>query len=300
MSFANRREFLRASSAFALSAAVPADLFAQSVATPLPSGAAWDPGSVRHLLPTVSDSRILIKASFNAPLPAAPTLRIGETSVPGRMSDTRGEFWHFYATDLRPGHTYQLSIVRDHGRPVCEPWELATFPAPDERPGQFRVLFFSCAGGHEAMKFLPPAVRNRLLRRALSFQPQAAVANGDHVYWDLLSPLTSKRYGASAEAEKIAEHHPEADRRAVGPMRGSRVQPSRSDTGQAGLLIQHGERRWPGDHHLRGRITQGSDARLAIAGRGRRSRRAAPRGQTRTGRRPSRRTGMPAAQATPG
>ena len=64
MSFANRREFLRASSAFALSAAVPADLFAQSVATPLPSGAAWDPGSVRHLLPTVSDSRILIKASL--------------------------------------------------------------------------------------------------------------------------------------------------------------------------------------------------------------------------------------------
>src|SRR5204863_958687 len=25
-----------------------------------------------------------------------------------------------------------------------------------------------------------------------------------HVYWDLLSPLTSKRYGASPEAEKIA------------------------------------------------------------------------------------------------
>ena len=204
MSFANRREFLGASSAFALSAAVPADLFAQSIATPLPSGAAWDQGSVRHLLPTVSDNRILIKASFDAPLPVAPTLRVGGTSVPGRMSDTRGEFWHFYVTDLRPGHTYQLSIVREHGRPVCEPWELATFPAPDERPGQFRILFFSCAGGHEAMKFLPPAVRNRLLRRALSFQPQAAVANGDHVYWDLLSPLTSKRYGASAEAEKIA------------------------------------------------------------------------------------------------
>ena len=54
------------------------------------------------------------------------------------------------------------------------------------------------------MKFLPPAVRNRLLRRALSFQPHAAVANGDHVYWDLRSPLTSKLYGASPEAEKIA------------------------------------------------------------------------------------------------
>ena len=204
MSFANRREFLRASGAAAFSAAVPADLFAQSVDTPMPSGPAWDPGSVRHLLPTVSHNRILVKASFNAQLPSVPTLRVGETSVAGRMSDTRGEFWHFHVTDLRPARTYQLSIVGNQGRPLCEPWELATFPAPDERPGQFRVLFFSCAGGHEAMKFLPPAVRNRLFRRALSFQPQAAVANGDHVYWDLLSPLTSKRYGASADAEKIA------------------------------------------------------------------------------------------------
>ena len=204
MSFANRREFLRASGAAAFSAAVPADLFAQSVETPMPSGPAWDPGSVRHLLPTVSHNRILVKASFNAQLPSVPTLRVGETSVAGRMSDTRGEFWHFHVTDLRPARTYQLSLVGNQGRPLCEPWELATFPAPDGRPGQFRVLFFSCAGGHEAMKFLPPAVRNRLFRRALSFQPQAAVANGDHVYWDLLSPLTSKRYGASAEAEKIA------------------------------------------------------------------------------------------------
>src|SRR4029450_6539156 len=71
-------------------------------------------------------------------------------------------------------------------------------------PDRLRILFSSCAGGHEAMKFLPPAVRNRLLRRALSFEPQAAGANGDHVYWDLLSPLTSKRYGASPKAEKIA------------------------------------------------------------------------------------------------
>src|SRR6266850_6475528 len=202
MRFANRREFLRASSAIAITAAMPADLFAQ--ATPLPTAATWDAGSVRHLLPTASDSRILIKASFDAPLSEAPTLRVGDTSVRGRMSDTRGTFWHFHATELRPGRPYELSLVGAQGRPLCQPWELATFPAADERPGQFRVLFFSCAGGHEAMKFLPPAVRNRLFRRALSFGPQAAVANGDHVYWDLLSPLTAKRYGASAEAEKIA------------------------------------------------------------------------------------------------
>jgi len=204
MNDASRREFLRASSALALTAAVPADLFAQAKATAPPSNGAWDRGSVQHLLPTVSDSRILIKASFDAPPPAAPTLRVGDTSVRGRMSDTRGLFWHFYATGLRPGRPYDMSLVGERGRSLCQPWQLATFPAPDERPDTFRVLFFSCAGGHEAMKFLPPAVRNRLFRRALGFAPQAAVANGDHVYWDLRSPLTVKRYGASPEAEKIA------------------------------------------------------------------------------------------------
>jgi hypothetical protein len=43
---------------------------------------------------------------------------------------------------------------------LCEPWSLATFPAPDEKPESFRVLFYTCAGGHEAFDFLPPAVRN--------------------------------------------------------------------------------------------------------------------------------------------
>ena len=202
----NRRNFLRASSAAALGIGLPAEVFAQAPATP---ASQWDAGSLRHLLPTVSDTRILIKASFNAPLAEAPTLRVGGTSVRGRMSDTHGEHWLFHADGLQPGRPHSLSLVGNKGRSLTQPWELPTFPGPDEQPKQFRVLFFSCAGGHQDMppgsnKFLPTAVRNRLLRRALSFQPQAAVANGDHVYWDLLSPLTSKRYGASPEAEKIA------------------------------------------------------------------------------------------------
>jgi hypothetical protein len=41
-------------------------------------------------------------------------------------------------------------------------------------------------------------------RRALSFNPDAAIANGDHVYWDLRSPLTSKLLGARPEATQIA------------------------------------------------------------------------------------------------
>ena len=199
----NRRDFLRGTAATAFSLAAPADLFAQA-AMAAPASSTWDSGAVRHLLPTVSDRRLLIKTSFNTPLSVAPTLRVDGTSVRGRMSDTRGEHWHFHATDLKPGRPHQLSLVGDKGRALCEPWQLATFPGPDEQPKQFRVLFFSCAGGHEAMKYLPPAVRMRLFRRALSFQPQAAVANGDHIYWDLLSPLTAKRLGASPLAEQIA------------------------------------------------------------------------------------------------
>ncbi len=200
----DRREFLRASGAAALLLSAPAERVVGAAQAAAASSGAWDAGMVRHLLPTVSDSRMLVKVSFSAPLAEAPVLRVGDTSVRGRMSDTRGEFWQFYATDLKPDSPYRLSLADGRGRTLCEPWDLATFPGLDARPAQLRVLFYSCAGGHEAMEFLPPAVRNRLLRRALSFGPQAAVANGDHVYWDLLSPLLAKRYGASPLAEKIA------------------------------------------------------------------------------------------------
>lgn len=201
----NRRNFLRASSAAALGFGLPVEVFAQAPVAPTSQ---WDAGGVRHLLPAVSDTRILIKASFSAALTDVPTLRVNGTSIPGRMSDTRGEYWHFHADGLQPGRPHTLSLAGSKGRALTEPWQLSTFPAPDEQPKQFRVLFFSCAGGYPELRpsnnFLPTAVRNRLLRRALSFQPQAAVANGDHVYWDLLSPLTASRTGASPAAEKIA------------------------------------------------------------------------------------------------
>ena len=82
-----------------------------------------------------------------------------------------------------------LSLAGAKGYPLCEPWELATFPNPDERPDKFRLLIYTRGGGHEVHKFLPTVVRNRLLRRGLGFQPDAFVANGDHVYWDLLAPV---------------------------------------------------------------------------------------------------------------
>ena len=55
------------------------------------------------------------------------------------------------------------------------------------------MLFHTCAGGPagtyegigQRSGFLPMSIRNRMLRRALSFAPDAMVANGDHIYWDL-------------------------------------------------------------------------------------------------------------------
>ena len=199
----DRRNFLRSSAAASLSLAVPADLMAQAATSAAPASR-WDAGAVRHLLPTVSDSRMLIKVSFDAPLTEAPTLRVGGTSVRGRMGDTQGEHWHFYATDLLPGRPYRLSLVGARGDTLCEQWELATFPAPDEQPERFRLLIYTCAGGHEVHKFLPTATRNRLLRRALSLAPNAVVANGDQVYWDLLAPVGSRLLGMSPDAVTLA------------------------------------------------------------------------------------------------
>ena len=189
----DRREFLIGQFGATVLASLPADVFAQR-SSPTAS-AAWDAGRLRHLLPTVSDTRILIKASFAQPLSAAPTLRIATAGVRGRMTDTAGECWQFDAGSLTPGRRYSLALVGANGRPLCQPWELSTFPPRDVRPERFRVLFFTCAGGPEntgTEGWLPTAVRNRLLRRALSFQPDAAVANGDHVYWDLHAPRVPK------------------------------------------------------------------------------------------------------------
>jgi hypothetical protein len=198
----DRRQFLLGGVGATVLASLPADLLAQG-GTPPPDGA-WNRGRVRHLFPTVSDTAILLKASFETPLSTAPTLRVGATPIRGRMNDTRGEFWQFRASGLQPERRYTLSLQDGSGRRLCEPWVISTFPSADARPDHVRVLFFTCAGGHEGQNYLPTAVRNRLLRRALSFQPHAAVANGDHVYWDLLSPQTTSRPGAQQRAQELA------------------------------------------------------------------------------------------------
>ena len=200
----DRRKFLTGSFGATLLASLPAELVAAAGVIPL--AGPWDKGRVVHLLPTVSATAMLVKVSFSTPLDAAPTMSVGSLAVRGRAQDTQGLFWQFRAEELEPGRNYQLSLVAANGAALCEPWELATFPSAEARPDRFRVLFFTCAGGHERLPrgFLPAAIRNRLLRRGLSFAPQAVVANGDHVYWDLLAPRASPNLGASPEAERLA------------------------------------------------------------------------------------------------
>ena len=101
----------------------------------------WDAGSLRHLLPAVSDTQILIKASFAAPLAGAPVLRVDNRTVTGTMTDTRGEHWQCHATGLKSARRYTLALTGRGAKPLCENWSLLTFPALDARPEKLRVLF---------------------------------------------------------------------------------------------------------------------------------------------------------------
>lgn len=194
----DRRRFLRSSATGAAAAWLGSwpwqALQAQTPASPQNN---WNGGNLRHLLPTVSDSRLLIKTSFARALTSTPRLRLqsggSSTFIDGYRNDTAGEFWQFYAEDLRPATTYELSLLDSGGKALCDGWSLRTFPAPGQPVEQARLLFYTCAGGPEGSYRgigdrtgnLPAAIRNRLLRRGLSFAPDAVIANGDHIYWDL-------------------------------------------------------------------------------------------------------------------
>lgn len=165
----------------------------------------WDEGLVRHLLPTINHERLLLKASFRQPLSSPPTLRAGSHSTVGVRADSAGEFWWFDLAGLDAETSYELELLGDRGRPLCDPWPIATFPSPQSSPRRFRLFVYTCAGGHPAT--LNPDTgdpywvsienRQKLLKTGLSYQPDAMIAIGDHVYWDLLSPVGRVNLGGS-------------------------------------------------------------------------------------------------------
>jgi len=152
----------------------------------------WDRGPLRHLLPAVSHRSMIVKASFETPRPEPPVLRVGDRDVSGTRTDSAGRFWAFRVTGLEPDREYTLQLRGSAGKPLCDPWPLRTFPAPGARAERMRALAFTCAGGISTPipawifdPFRPPAYRRRLLALGLESRPDFAIANGDHVYYDL-------------------------------------------------------------------------------------------------------------------
>jgi hypothetical protein len=208
----SRRELLTATiSAATALAAVGRDSSRALYGPALTQETRWNPGAVRHLLPGVGHNRVLLKASFVRPLAAAPTLRAGSRKAAGQRLDSAGEFYSFDLTALEPQQTYQLLLEDASGKPLCDPWPISTFPSPESRPKTFRLLVFTCAGGHPATwnpdtnrpYWVSIANRRKLLLTGLSYNPDAMIAIGDHVYWDLRSPVGSVMLGNSPEAQKL-------------------------------------------------------------------------------------------------
>lgn len=171
----------------------------------------WDAGRVRHLLPAASHDRLLLKAGFQQALEAPPRLRAGLRVAEGVRSDSAGEFYFFHLDRLDPEHTYDLELLDARGRPLCAPWRISTLPPPSAQPKRVRLLVYTCAGGHDAMRnpdtggpyWAPVALRRKMLQTGLSYQPNAVIAIGDHVYWDLRSPVGKLNLGGSPIARKL-------------------------------------------------------------------------------------------------
>jgi hypothetical protein len=156
----------------------------------------WDAGIVRHILPTVNHNRILVSTSFSRPV-NNPAIKVSNSLFDGIQRDGRGEFWVFDCTYLESDKTYDLQILED-GKPLCDSWPLKTFPIPESDVSDLRLLVYTCAGGHplsqkmipvpDHLKELPDHFeekRRLLLKRGLGQNPDALIAIGDTIYWDL-------------------------------------------------------------------------------------------------------------------
>lgn len=171
----------------------------------------WNAGAVRHLLPAVNHERLLLKAGFERPQSTAPSLRAGSRRAVGVRMDSAGEFYSFDVAGLEPGGTYQLELLDSRGKPLCDPWPITTFPSRHAQPKHCRLLVYTCAGGHPATRnpdtggpyWVPVEARRKMLATGLSYKPDAVIAIGDHVYWDLRSPVGSLNLGDSPVARKL-------------------------------------------------------------------------------------------------
>jgi len=171
-------------------------------------GVAWskENAAVRTILPSASSDTLALKVLLDAPHSSPPMLTIDGRAVRAQRMDTDGYAWGFVQKGLRGGTRYELALKDADGLALREPWHLATLPAIDSSPDHYRVLFFACAGGDEDNQYLSVAARRALFDRALTFAPDLAVANGDHIYWDLWTALKYRR-DATRRAQTAELYH---------------------------------------------------------------------------------------------
>jgi len=197
----SRRRLLRASSA------VPGFLALNAEHARAADG--WRQGDLIHLIPTANHNRFFIKCSFGSPRTAV-SLTVDGRAHSGRHTDGNGRYFEFDVHGLEPAQRYELRLT-DGTRPLTDPWPLATFPHPQAKPESVRLLAFTCAGGYPGMGepgneiFLPLALRQRLLARALSFAPDAMIAIGDQIYWDQKSQLEHRAPQRAAATQAFYE-----------------------------------------------------------------------------------------------
>ena len=197
----SRRNLLRASSA------VPGLLALSAEYARAADG--WRQGDLIHLIPAANHNRFVIKCSFGSPR-AEVSLTVNGRAYAGRHTDSDGRYFEFDIAGLESDQRYELRLT-DGTRPLTDPWPLATFPHPQAQPESVRLLAFTCAGGYPGMGepgdeiFLPLALRQRLLTRALSFAPDAMIAIGDQIYWDQKTQLEHRAPQRSAVTRAFYE-----------------------------------------------------------------------------------------------
>ena len=162
-----------------------------AAAVPLLGLIGCGPGSrqtIRHILPTVTDTRISISCSLAQPVQSL-FLRVANEVYRGEQRDSEGLHWSFTAEDLTAILIPVAAFRR--GDTFGDTWPLRTFPAEDAAVEQLKLAAFTCAGGGDAFGFnglqyfKPHAFRHRLFDELLAQSPDAVIAIGDHIYWDL-------------------------------------------------------------------------------------------------------------------
>ena len=144
---------------------------------------------VRHILPSVTAQSLALSVSLDKPA-SELFLTVNGKSHRGQQTDTEGRFWSFSVTGLSPATEYSLKLL-DGDIALGNAWPLKTFPDWDAMPDQLRLMAYTCAGGGDGFGlngrefFKPHAFRQTLFDEALAQRPDAAIAIGDHIYYDL-------------------------------------------------------------------------------------------------------------------